>query len=287
MPLNDGKKAMTRIPRLPVACAVLAAALLVALPAFAQAPPAPGVSPRIDAIRKAGVLRVAVLANPPWLIQDTKSGGQDWSGPAWLLASQYAKLLGVKLDPVLVSHETKVPVLAANQVDLSITPLAETPEREAVIDFVLYSNTSVCLFGRADNKRFTDAKTVDDLNNPDITIAYFIGAAEEGWVKQRFPKAKLRGVTNSGAVAPLDEVMARRADAAPINRIPYVAMSQKVKGLAVLPKANNCQDSQEKAQPVGIGVDKNQPAFLDWLRAVEKTIHPELTADVQRIAGQS
>lgn len=276
---------MTKIRLLLGACAVLAA-LSVAAPAFTQEPPAPGVSPRIDAIRKAGTLRVAVLANPPWLIQDTTSGGQDWSGPAWLLASEYAKLLGVKLEPILVSHETKVPVLTANQVDLSITPLAETPERDAVIDFVLYSNTSVCMFGRADNKRFADARSVDDLNNPDVTIAYFIGGAEEGWVKQRFPKANLRGVTNAGAVAPLDEVMARRADAAPINRIPFVAMSQKVKGLAVLPKENNCQDSQEKAQPVGIGVDKNQPAFLAWLRAVAKTMQPKLAADEQRIASQ-
>lgn len=278
---------MPRFRRLLSACAVFAA-LSVVLPAFAQdppAPPAPGASPRIDAIRKSGALRVAVLANPPWLIQNTTGGGADWSGPAWMLASEYAKLLGVKLEPVLVSHETKVPVLAANQVDLSITPLAETPERDKVIDFVLYSNTSVCMFGRADNKRFMAAKTVGDLNNPDITIAYFLGGAEEGWVKQRFPKAKLRGVSNSGAVAPLDEVMARRADAAPINRIPYVAMSQKVKGLAVLPREDNCQGSQEKAQPVGIGIDKNQPVFLAWLRAVEKTIQPQLAADEQRIAG--
>jgi polar amino acid transport system substrate-binding protein len=266
--------------------AALLAALTITASAFAQTPPAPGVSPRVDAIRKAGVLRVAVLANPPWLIQDTTSGGEDWSGPAWLLASEYARLLGVKLDPVLVSHETKVPVLASNQVDLSITPLAETPERDAVVDFVLYSNTSTCMFGRADNKRFAAAASVDDLNNPDVTIAYFIGGAEENWVKQRFPKAQLRGVTNSGAVAPLDEIMAHRADAAPINRIPWVAMAQKVKGLAVLPKADNCQDSQEKAQPVGLAIDKHQPEFLEWLRAVEKTMQPKLTADEQRIASQ-
>ena len=137
---------------------------------------------------------------------------------------------------MLVSHETKVPVLAANQVDISVTPLAETPERDKVVDFVLYSNTSVCMFGRADNPKFAAAKTVDDLNKPDITIAYFIGGGEEAWVKQRFPKAKLLGVANSGATAPLEDVMAKRADAAPINRIPYVAMSRKVKGLAVLPK---------------------------------------------------
>ena len=96
--------------------------------AWAQEPPAPGASPRVDAIRKAGVLRVGVLANAPWLVENTAGGGEHWSGPAWLLATEYARLLGVKLSPVLVSHETKVPVLAANQVDLSITALAENAQ---------------------------------------------------------------------------------------------------------------------------------------------------------------
>ena len=139
-----------------------------------------------------------------------------------------------------------------------------------MIDFVIYSTTSVCLFGRADNARFTGAASVDDLNKPDVTIAYFIGGGEEGWVKERFPNAKLRGVTNSGATAPVEEVMARRADAAPINRVPWVAMNKKVKGLAVLPKEENCQGTTEKAAPVGHGIDKNQPAFAEWLRAVTK-----------------
>ncbi|HWK43177.1 MAG TPA: transporter substrate-binding domain-containing protein [Stellaceae bacterium] len=269
---------------LAVAALGLTALCLHTLPALAQEPPAPGASPRIDAIRKAGVLRAGVLANAPWLVENTSGSGEPWSGPAWILANEYARLLGVKLQPVLVSHETKVPVLAANQVDMSITPLAETPERDAVVDFVLYSNTSVCMFGRADNPRFLAAKTVDDLNKPEITIAYFIGGGEEGWVKQRFDKAKLVGVANSGATAPLEDVMAKRADAAPINRIPYVAMSRKVKGLAVLPSANNCQGSMEKAQPVGLAVDKNQTAYLDWLRTVEKAMEAKLEAAEQSIA---
>jgi polar amino acid transport system substrate-binding protein len=261
----------------------LALVAATALPALAQDVPAPGKSARIDAIKKAGVLRVAVLANAPWLVENTTGGGEHWSGPAWLLSKEYAKRLGVKLEPVLVSHETKVPVLAANQVDISVTPLAETPERDKVVDFILYSNTSVCMFGRADNPKFAKAKSVDDLNSPDFTIAYFIGGGEEGWVKQRFPKAKLLGVVNSGATAPLEDVMARRADAAPINRIPYVPMSRKVKGLAVLPSANNCQDSTEKAQPVGVAVDKNQPEFLAWARAVAKSIQPQLAAAEQKV----
>jgi polar amino acid transport system substrate-binding protein len=269
-------------PKHILAGAALLGAVLITLPATAQEPPAPGASPRIDAIHKAGVLRVAVLANAPWLVEST-TGGEQWSGPAWVLAEEYAKRLGVKLSPVLVSHETKIPVLASNQVDLSITALAETPERDAVVDFVLYSNTSVCMFGRADNPRFAAAKTVDDLNKPDITIAYFIGGAEEGWVKQRFPQAKFLGVANSGATAPLEDIMAKRADAAPINRIPYVPMSHKVKGLVVLPSANNCQGSTEKAQPVGMALDKNQPVFLTWLRAVETTVHPKLEAAEQQV----
>lgn len=261
----------------------IAALLAAALSATAQDVPAPGKSPRIDAIKKAGALRVGVLANAPWLVENTTGVGEHWSGPAWDLAKEYAKRLGVKLEPVLVSHETKIPVLASNQVDISVTPLAETPERTRVVDFILYSNTSVCMFGRADNPKFAKAKTVDDLNSPDITIAYFIGGAEEAWVKQRFPNAKYLGVANSGATAPLEDIMAKRADAAPINRIPYVPMSRKVKGLAALPRENNCQNSTEKAQPVGVAIDKNQPEFLAWARAVEKAIHPQLVASEQKV----
>jgi len=264
------------------------AALLLAgtfAAAHAQEPPAPGASPRIDAIRKAGELRVGVLQNAPWLIENTTGNGEPWSGPAWLLAKEYARLLGVKLSTVPVSHETKVPVLASNQVDMTISPLGETPERLKVVDFVVYSATSVCMFGRADNAKLAKAASVDDLNRPEVTIAYFTGGAEEGWVKERFPKARLRAVASSGATAPVEEIMARRADAAPINRVPWVGLQHKVKGLAVLPKENNCQSSTEKASPVGLAVDKNQPAYLEWLRQVAKARKAQLDADEARVIG--
>ena len=258
-------------------------ALALCAPAFADVPvPAPGASPRIDAIKKAGVLRVGVLANAPWLVENTTGRGDVWSGPAWLLANEYAKRLSVKLEAVPVSHETKVPVLASNQVDISVTPLAETADRLKVVDFVIYSSTSVCMFGLASNPKFASAKSVDDLNKPEITIAYYTGGGEEGWVRERFPKAQLRGVAGSG-VAPVEEAMAKRADAVPINRVPWVAMGRKLKQLAVLPKENNCQNSTEKAAPVGMAIDKNQPAFLQWTRAVEKEMEPQLKKDEARV----
>ena len=243
---------------------------------------APGASPRIDAIKKAGVLRVGVLANAPWLVENTTGSGDAWSGPAWLLANEYAKRLNVKLEAVAVSHETKVPVLASNQVDISVTPLAETPDRLKVVDFVIYSTTSVCMFGLASNPKFAQAKSVDELNRPDITIAYYTGGGEEGWVKERFPKAQLRGVAGSGT-APVEEVMAKRADAVPINRVPWVAMGRKLKHSRCCPRTTTVRTARRRPRPVGMAVDKNQPAFLAWARAVEKELEAKLKADEARV----
>ena len=83
------------------------AAFAFTLIANAQvAVPGPGASPRVDAIKKAGVLRVGVLANAPWLVENTTSAaGDQWSGPAWALAKEYAKRLNVKLEAVAVSQD--------------------------------------------------------------------------------------------------------------------------------------------------------------------------------------
>lgn len=262
------------------------AVVMASFTALAQdmpAAPAEGTSPRIDAIRKAGVLRVGVLANVPWLIENTTSSGPQWSGPAWLLANEYAKLLGVEVEPVAVSNETRIPVLASNQVDMTITALAQTEERLKVVDFVIYSQTSVCMFGRADNPAFAAITSVDELNDPKFVIAYITGGGEEPWIKERFAKAQLRGITGASSTAPIEEIMARRADAVAINRVTWPSLNKKVKGLKVLPAENDCQDSTEKAAPVGLAIDKGQDVYLEWLRAVSKAMEPTLLADERRI----
>jgi polar amino acid transport system substrate-binding protein len=236
-------------------------------------------SPRVQAIQKAGVFRVGVLANPPWLVENTSGGGEQWSGPGWTLAKEYARLLGVKLQPVPVSHETKVPVLASNQVDMTVSPLSVTPERLKVIDFVTYASTSLCVFGRADNPKVANAKSIDDFNKEGVVVAYYTGGGEEHWVKTRFPNATLRGVSTAGTAAPVEEIMAKRADITPINRIPWVALNKKVKGLKALPEGNNCQDSKEMGTDIGSAIDKNQPEFLAWLNAVRDRMQKQLATE--------
>ncbi|WP_459166416.1 type 2 periplasmic-binding domain-containing protein, partial [Achromobacter xylosoxidans] len=142
---------------------------------------------------------------------------------------------------------------------------------------------SVCMFGLASNPKFTSATKVEDFNQPGITMAYFSGAGEEPLVLENFPKAKLRGVTNSGSVAPIEEVLAGRSDVAPLNRMLWPNISRKVKGLAVFPKENDCQESKIFAIDAGMGVAKNQPVYLEWLRKVEARMHPELVAEERRM----
>ncbi len=261
---------------------MLTAAALLAFGTAARADdtavPQPGASKRIDAIKQRGTLRVAVLGEYPWLKENTSGGGAPFEGPAWDLAQDVAKRLGVKLETVPVSHETKVPILSSGQVDISIAPLSETPSRDKVIDFVNYSVSALCLFGLATDPKMQKAQSIDDLNAPDVTIAYFTGTPPETWLPQRLPKAKLRGVPGSGANAPVDEILSHRADAAPIDKVAWVDLQKKVPGLAVLPKGDDCLKSDEMPTPVGMAIDKNQPVFLAWLRAVEKQDEPQLQA---------
>jgi polar amino acid transport system substrate-binding protein len=264
--------------------AVLAAVILGAGTALAGSEvPAPGQSPKIDAIKQRGVLKVAAIGEFPWLPENTSGSGPQFSGPAWVLAEEYAKRLGVKLEVVPVSHETKVPILATGEADISIAPLSVTPKRQEVANFVVYSHSSLCMFGLADNPKLKDAKTVDDLNREDITIAYFTGTPPETWAPTRFPKAKLKGVTGSGANAPIEEIMAKRADIASIDNVAWPQLQKQVPGLKSFPSGDECLQSKEMATEVGLAVDKKDTVFHDWLQSVYEEIKDKVTAEEMRL----
>ena len=205
------------------------------------------------------------------------------SPPAWTLAAEYAKRLGVKLEIVPVSHETKVPILASGQADITIAPLTITPAREKVVDFVPYSASSLCFFGLASNAKLQKANTVDDLDNPEITMAYFTGTPPETWAPTRFHKLKYRGVAGSGANAPVEEIMSKRADVAPIDNVAWPNLDASVKGLIVFPKGDGCLKSPEMEARTAMAIDKGDPVFLAWLTAVKDELKPKLEAEELRI----
>jgi len=261
---------------------------LVTLPLLAAAVdvPGPGQSKKIDEIKKRGTLRVAVIGEFPWLPENTSGSGPTFSGPAWILAEEYAKRLGVKLETIPVSHETKVPILASGQADLSIAPLSVTETRLKVVDFVVYSKSSICYVGLAANPKLATVKSMDDLNRDDIIIAYFTGSAPEPFLPKGFPKAKLRAVQGSGANVPLEEILSKRADVAPVDGIAFPKLNREVAGLRFIPEGDNCLRSTEMATPVGLALAKGDPVFHNWLVAVEKEVHQRLEDEEIRIVKE-
>lgn len=265
------------------ACAGIAALLAVSSAWAGSDVPAPGQSPTVDKIKARGVLNAAAIGEFPWLPENTTGSGDPFSGPAWLLANEYAKRLGVKLEIIPVSHETKIPILASGQADISIAPLSVTPKRLEVANFVVYSKSSLCFFGLADNPKIKDAKSVDDLDKPDVTMAYFTGTPPETWAPTRFKKLQLKGVTGSGANAPVEEIMSKRADLAPIDNSAWPNLNKQVPGLMVFPLGDACLQSNEMATDVGLAVDKKDTVFHDWLQAVYDEVKDKVTAEELRV----
>jgi polar amino acid transport system substrate-binding protein len=268
-----------------VACAVLAASLIHAGAARAAdtTVPAPGQSKKIDEIKKRGTLRAAAIGEFPWLPENTSGSGPKFSGPAWVLANEIATRLGVTLEIVPVSHETKVPILATGQADITIAPLTITPARQKVVDFVPYSGSSLCFFGLASNPKLQKAKTVDDLDTSDITMAYFTGTPPETWAPTRFHKLKYRAVAGSGANAPVEEIISKRADIAPIDNVAWPNLDVAVKGLIVFPQGDACLKSHEMEAQTAMAIDKGDPVFLAWLTAVKDQVQPKLDAEEMRV----
>ena len=245
--------------------------------------PEPGKSKTIDAIKKRGELRAAAIGEFPWLPENTSGSGPQFSGPAWVLANEIATRLGVKLVIVAVSHETKVPILASGQADITIAPLSITPARQKVVDFIPYSASSLCFFGLASNPKLQAAKSVDDLDKSDITMAYFTGTPPETWAPTRFKNLKLRGVAGSGANAPVEEIMSKRADVAPIDNVAWPNLQASVKGLVVFPVGDACLKSTEMETKTAMAIDKGDPVFLAWLTAVKTEVQPKLDAEELRV----
>ncbi len=126
-------------------------ALLTAAAAALLLAHAPAHADTLADVKKAGVLKVAVPQDyPPFgsVGGDMKPIGYDID-----MAGMIAKDLGVKLQLVPVSSANRIPYLTTRKVDLVISSLGKTPEREKVIDFSsAYAPYFTGVFGPADEK---------------------------------------------------------------------------------------------------------------------------------------
>jgi polar amino acid transport system substrate-binding protein len=259
--------------------ALIASAIIAGAPAIAMAQSRPqgvpeaGKSERIDGILKRGTIKIGITPAFPWIFRNKTGTGDEYRGSSWVLAKAYAEALGVKVEIVQVSNETKVPIVISGGVDVSIAALSETEARKQVVDFVTYSQSTFCVFGLHTNPKAAAVKTIEQLDDPSLTFAAYVGTNQASWIPKTFPKAKMRGVTGSGQ-APVDELLAGRADFVVGDSPLEPIFENAYKTMFSIP--SDCTKSDLDPVAVGQAVAKNQPAFLEFLRAVEKKAEPQI-----------
>jgi len=186
---NHRSKIMTQSPFRQTRRAWLAALLLS--PVLALTTPTAHAD-ALDNITKAGVLKVAVPEDyPPFgsVGPDMQPQGYDIDTAALL-----AKSMNVKLQLVPVNSANRIPYLQTNKVDLVISSLGKTPDREKVIDFSdAYAPYYQGVFGPADIKVSSPA----DLTG--MTVGATRGALEEIALTQMAPNATIKRFEDNNA----------------------------------------------------------------------------------------
>jgi polar amino acid transport system substrate-binding protein len=166
-----------------------AAAAIVPVAAFASAARAQGAGEStLDRVQRTKVLRIAALPGElPYFNKDIVAG--TWSGMAIDMATSIAAVFDAKLAYVESTYGNSVLDLQSNKVDLAFA-LNPTPQRALAIGFT--HPMIINPFGAVAKKGF-DPKTWDDLNKPDVKIAFDIGSLHDTCAHRFAPNAQLFG----------------------------------------------------------------------------------------------
>ncbi len=171
--------------------AAITAALPVAVlasAAQAQAQTQDSRESTFERIGRTKVLRIAALPGElPYFRKDLATGA--WSGASIEMARSIAAVFDARLEYVESTYGNSVLDLQSNKIDLAFA-LNPTPQRALAIGFT--RPAIINPFGCLAKKGF-DPKTWDDINRPDIRVAFDIGSLHDTCAHRFAPKAQLTG----------------------------------------------------------------------------------------------
>jgi polar amino acid transport system substrate-binding protein len=218
--------------------------------------PTPSASPVVDRILSSGELRVGMSGDMPPLNMTTKEGkviGLDAD-----LAALVAEAMGVKLNVQKMAFSGLLPALEAGRIDMIISNMTMTPERNLKVAFVgpYFTSGKGLLTKRS---TLAEVKKMEDLNNPAFTFVVLKGSTSEAVTKAGAPKAKLIAVAgeNEGVQMVLDgKADGMLADfpicAVAVYRYPGSGLVSVVAPITY--------------EPIGFGVPKGDPLLVNLLQ---------------------
>jgi len=236
-------------------CAVAVIVSLLSGCAEMNRAPAPSYSPVLDRILSRGELRVGMSGDMPPLNMTTKEDkiiGVDAD-----LAAMIADAMGVKLNIKKMAFAQLLPALEAGSIDMIISNMTMTPDRNLKVAFVgpYFTSGKGLLTKRS---TLVQAKKLEDLNSPQFTFVALKGSTSEAVTRKGAPQAKLLTVAteNEGVQMVIDG----KADGMLADYPICVVAAYRNQGSGLVPVA-----APLTYEPIGIAVPTGDPQLINWL----------------------
>jgi polar amino acid transport system substrate-binding protein len=210
-------------------------------------------SPVIDRILQRGELRIGTSGDQPPLSATAKDGSL--MGFDIELAHQLAGAMGVKLALVRMDFAKLLPAVQKGDVDMVLSGLTMTPQRNLKVAFVgpyLVSGMSIL----TKSKTMAKLRKADEIDTPDVKLAALRGSTAEKFAQSDLPKAQ------TTLVDTLEEGVAMVRD----GRVDALLADHPFCVVTVYRYRDELVtlETPFTFEPLGIALPPNDPLLVNW-----------------------
>ena len=142
----------------------------------------------IDRVIRKGTIKIGMSTFLPWAMKDKKG---ELIGFEIDVAGRLARDMGVKAEFVPTQWSGIIPSLITGKFDIIVGGMGITPKRNLKVNFSIpYDHTGMSLV--ANKELASGFDSLDDFNNPDVTLVVRMGSTSAAAVKKYMPDANLR-----------------------------------------------------------------------------------------------
>jgi polar amino acid transport system substrate-binding protein len=222
-------------------------------------------SPVLDRITAKKELVVGTAASMPPLNMKTKDG--QIIGMEMDLARIFAIGMGVKLTLKPMQFSELLPALETGKVDMVLSSMTMTPERNLKVAFVgPYFASGKSLLTKMANVE--SVNEIGKMNNPDKVLTALKGSTSQMFVEKVLPKAKLvlaDDYDQAVAMVRNDKAVAMVADY-PICLVSVLRYPDAKLGTP---------DKPFSYEPIGVALPPNDPLLVNWVQNILKGLEKE------------
>ncbi len=211
--------------------------------------------PVIDRILQKKELVVGISGNQPPLSATSKEG--DIIGLDAEIAQLMADTMDVKIKFEVMPFSELLSALQAGKVDMVLSGMTITPERNLKVAFVgpyFLSGKSIV----TTREKALSIESVADINNSYTKLAVLKGSTSQNFVQNVVPEAQL--ITTKNYDEALNLLLEGKADAI-VADYPFCAVS----AIRYREKKLIALDQPFTYEPLGIALPANDPLLINWV----------------------